>query len=123
MFEREKESDVVMNWLKITFVTPILIGLLAASLLHPVATVFIVGTILFMIISLKRSLKKSASKGRPANYLKWVKHFSMRCHKCGKLVQPSYINIGTGHHRYEELWKYNCNHCGMGWKEYWPISS
>ena len=123
MFEEEKESNVAMNWLKIIFVTPVLIGLLAASLLHPVVTVFLVGTILFMIISFKRSLKKAKRKAKTADYMKCVEYFSMGCHKCGNLVQPSYVNLGTGRHRYEELWKYNCNNCGMGWKEYWPIFS
>ena len=123
MFEEEKEPDGVMNWLKIIFIIPILIGLLAASLLHPVVTAFFVGAILFMIISFKRSLKKAESKAKTANYRKCVEHHSMGCHKCGNLVQPSYASLGSGHHRYDELWKYNCDYCGKGWKEYWPISS
>jgi hypothetical protein len=68
MFEKEKEPDVVINWLKIIFVTPILIGLLAASLLHPVTTVFIVGTILFMIISFKKVIEKISEQSKNGGF-------------------------------------------------------
>lgn len=52
-----------------------------------------------------------------------VERLSMGCNKCGDLVYPRYISLGTGRHRSEELWKYICDNCGRSWKEYWPMGS
>ena len=104
-------------------IIPSTIAVLISFVQHPSSTALFLVIIAVIVIKIMHSKAQMIKEKEIENYRECVDRHSMGCRKCGSLVMPNYIGLGTGHHQDDELWKYMCSNCGRSWKEYWPMGS